>query len=134
MKVRPPKEYNDLSPAQRKRIQDYCKSVAFEVAQDTVEKDGRIILDIYIKMVCKTLHDVFGFGEKRLTLFLGNHRWLFHDQRKMVQDGTQLEYLNDEMTKIFRKNGFPQHFFDKMLGPVETERTEENENKTSTEG
>lgn len=120
MKVRIPKEYNTLSPAQRNRIENYCRDVAFQAARETTERDGRIMLDLYIKMVCKTLHDVFGFGEKRLTLFLGNHRSLFFDQRKMVQDGSQVGYLNAEMAKIFRKNGFPEKFFEKMLGPVET--------------
>lgn len=128
MKVRIPKSWENLTPAQRAKITDYCKGVAFEAAQETVERDGRIMLDIYIKMVCLTLHDVFGFGEKRLTLFLGNHRALFFDQRKKVQDNTQLEFLDAEMAKIFRKNGFPQNFFDKMLGPVETEKREDEIN------
>lgn len=79
------------------------------------------MLDLYIKMVCLTLHDAFGFGEKRLTLFLGNHGRLFREQSWKVQDGSQVEYLNERMAKIFKKNGFPQSFFDKMLGPVEME-------------
>lgn len=73
-----------------------------------------------------TLHDAFGFGEKRLTYFLGNHKRLFYRQKRMVQDGTQLEYLDKRMAEIFRKNGFPQEFFDKMLGEVEAP-TEENQ-------
>lgn len=119
MKARIPKTLESLSASQRKRINDYCKSVALEAAQETVERDGRIMLDLYIKMVCLTLHDVFGFGEKRLLLFLGNHRQLFFDQKEMVENNTQVEYLNAEMAKIFRKNGFPEKFFEKMLGPVE---------------
>lgn len=71
-------------------------------------------------MVCVTLHDAFGFGEKRLTMFIGNHRRLFKRQSRMVQDNTQIEYLNQRMAEIFKKNGFPQHFFDDMLGAVET--------------
>lgn len=124
MDVRPPKEYKDLSPAQRKRIEDYCRRVAFQAARETTERDARIMLDIYTKFTCLLLHEVFGFGEKRLTLFLGNHRQLFFEQEKKVKNGTQLEYLDGEMAKIFRKNGFPQNFFDKMLGPVESEESE----------
>lgn len=119
MNVRTPKTWESLPPAQRKRIEEYCRGVALEAARETTERDGRIILDIYIKMVCLTLHEVFGFGEKRLTLFLGNHRALFFEQREKVKDNTQLDYLNAEMAKIFRKSGFPQGFFDKMLGAVE---------------
>jgi hypothetical protein len=119
MNVRTPRVWESLSSSQRKRIEEYCRGVALEAARETTERDGRIMLDIYIKMVCLTLHEVFGFGEKRLTLFLGNHRALFFDQKKKVEDGTQLDYLNAKMAKIFKKNGFPQDFFDKMLGAVE---------------
>lgn len=119
MNVRTPRVWESLSSSQRKRIEEYCRGVALEAARETTERDGRIMLDIYIKMVCLTLHNVFGFGEKRLMLFLGNHRALFFDQKKKVEDGTQLDYLNAKMAKIFKKNGFPQDFFDKMLGAVE---------------
>lgn len=121
MKVRIPQEYDRLPPAQRKRITEYCRDVAYQAAKETTERDGRIMLELYIKMVCKTLHDTFGFGEKRLYLFLGNHKRLFREQAAMVKDGTQVEYLNGEMDKIFRRSGFPNAFFEGILGPVETE-------------
>lgn len=126
MKVRVPKDYASLSGAQRKRIDDYIKNVAFEAARETTERDGRIMLDLYIKMVCWTLHEVFGFGEKRLVFFLVNHTNLFRDQQKRVKNGTQVDFLNAEMAKIFRKNGFPQKIFDKMLGEVEREDAEDD--------
>ena len=103
-----------MSAGQQSRIEDY----ALQIAREQLERDGRIMIDLYIKMVCKTLHDVFGFGEKRLYLFLGNHKKLFFDQAKMVEDGTQVEYLNKEMAKIFRKQGYPQKFFEKFMGEV----------------
>ena len=121
MKVKVPREYDRLPPSQRKRIEEYCSGVAFEAAQETVERDGRIMLDLYIKMVCKTLHDIFGFGEKRLYLFLGHHKRLFKEQVAMVKAGTQVDYLNGEMDKIFRRSGFPVSFFEGILGPTETE-------------
>ena len=121
MKPNIPKAYQTLPAAQRKKIEEYCRSVALEAARETTKRDARIMLDIYIKMVCATLHDAFGFGEKRLTYFLGNHKRLFQRQRKMVQNDTQLEYLNKRMAEIFKKNGFPQQFFDNMLGPIEKE-------------
>lgn len=112
MNVKPPKEYASLSPGQRRRIEEYARNVA----RECLEKDGRIMLDLYIKMMCVTLHDAFGWGKKRLTLLLGHHRALFFEQQKKVANNTQLEYLEGRMTEIFRKNGFPQGFFDKMLG------------------
>lgn len=110
-----PKPWQNLPPAQRKQIEEY----SLGIARDQMERDGRIMLDLYIKMVCLTLHDAFGFGEKRLTMFLGNHKRLFHRQRRMVADNTQLDYINGRMAEIFKKSGFPQQFFDDMLGAVE---------------
>lgn len=123
MKVRTPKPWDRLPKSQREAIADYMKEVLFQHE----EKDMRIMLDLYIKMACVVLHDAFGFGEKRLNMFLGNHKRLFHRQHKMVKDGTQIEYLNGRMNEIFKKGGFPQDFFDKMLGKViVTEEGEDN--------
>lgn len=119
MKANIPRAWQNLPPAQRRNIEEYCQRVAREAAIETTQKDARIMLDLYIKMVCVTLHDAFGFGEKRLTMFIGNHRRLFNRQRRMVQDNTQIDYLNQRMAEIFKKNGFPQQFFDDMLGAVE---------------
>lgn len=116
MKANIPRPWQSLPTAQRKSIEEYARSVA----RDQMEKDGRIMLDLYIKMVCVTLHDAFGFGENRLTMFLGNHRRLFRSQQRMVQKNTQLDYLNGRMNEIFKGSGFPQEFFDDMLGAVET--------------
>lgn len=124
MKANVPRAWENLPEAQRKRIEEY----ALSIAQEQLEKDGRIILDRYIKMVCLTLHDAFGFGEKRLTMFLGNHKRLFYRQRRTVQDNTQVGYLNKRMAEIFKKNGFPQEFFDNMLGAVELPPEEEGGN------
>lgn len=114
MNVRVPKAFKTMTPAQQKSIIDMSRNLANE----QLEKDGRIVLDLYIKMVCITLHEVFGFGEKRLLLFLGNHKSLFFEQAKKVKDGSQIDYINGELKKIFRKSGFPQNFFEKFLGAV----------------
>lgn len=119
MKVRTPKVWESLPAAQREKIEAYCREVATEAARMTTERDARLMLDIYIKMVCWTLHEVFGFGEKRLTMFLVNHSNLFWDQKRRVADGTQVAFLNETMAGIFRKNGFPQRIFDKMLGALD---------------
>ena len=118
MKANVPRSYTSLPPAQRRQIEDHCRGVAYETAKEAIEKDMRIMFDLYIKMVCMILHDAFGFGEKRLYRFIGNHRQLFRRQVNMVRDNTQIEYLNRRMSEIFRKDGFPQQFFDNMLGEV----------------
>lgn len=131
MKANVPRSWQSLPNAQRKSIEEYCQKVAREAALETSAKDARIILDLYIKMVCVTLHDAFGFGEKRLTMFIGNHRRLFKRQCRMVKDNTQIEYLNRRMDEIFKKNGFPKHFFDEMLGAVEAPSGEQEDDECS---
>lgn len=121
MKARIPKAWHELPQSQRDRLKEYTQEVALEAARNAADKEARIMLDIYIKMVCVVLHDAFGFGENRLFMFLGNHKRLFRQQRRMVQNGTQLTYLNKRMDEIFKKSGFPQEFFDDMLGEVEDE-------------
>ena len=122
MKSIVPKTWESLSRKEREAISDYALSQLR--AQE--EKDMRIMLDLYIKMVCQTLHDAFGFGEKRLNYFIGHHFRLFHQQRDMVSANTQLDYLDQRMKEIFRKSGFPQQFIDSMLGEVEkSERDKE---------
>ena len=123
MKVRIPKAYSQLSPKEKEKLKSFTQEVALEAAEKMDERNCRIILDIYMKMVCVVLHDAFGFGEKRLRMFIGNHKRLFERQSKLVAKGNQLEYLDKRMAEIFRKDGFPQKFIDDMLGEVpETEK------------
>lgn len=118
MKARIPKEYRDLNPKQQERLRQYCVQVAMEAAEKQEEHDNRVILNLYIKMACCILHDAFGFGPKRLTYFLGNHRRVFAKQARLVANGEQLEYLDRRMGEIFKK-GFPQEFIDGLIGAVE---------------
>lgn len=115
MRANIPKSWNSLPKKEKEAISDWLQ----KITKEQCEKDMRIVLDRYIKMVCLTLHDAFGFGEKRLMMFLGNHKRLFHRQHKMVKDGTQIEYLDRRMTEIFKKGGFPEGFFEKLICPVE---------------
>lgn len=119
MKARIPKAYRDLTPMAKKQLQDYVVEIATEAAKKQEEHDCRIILDCYMKMVCCVLHDGFGFGEERLKIFIGNHRRLFARQSRLVSNGEQLEYLNKRMSEIFKKDGYPQEFVDKLLGDIE---------------
>ena len=119
MKVKIPKSYKQLSHTDQQDLKKFAQDVALEAAEMMLEKDSRVMLDIYMKMACLVLHDAFGFGEKRLRLYIANHKRLFSRQVKLVQRGEQLEYLNKRMAQIFRKDGFPQKFIDDLLGEVE---------------
>ncbi len=126
MKVRVPKPWNKLSTADQEKLKAFTREVALEAAEKQIEIDGRIMLDIYIKMACLVLHDAFGFGEKRLTMYIGNHKRLFMRQAKLVSRGEQLQYLDKRMAEIFSKDGFPQKFIDDMLGETVTAEAKDN--------
>jgi hypothetical protein len=127
MKVRVPKPWEKLSPRDQEKLKAFTREVALEAAEKQVEIDGRIMLDIYMKMACLVLHDAFGFGERRLTRYIGNHKRLFHRQAKLVSRGEQLQYLDRRMAEIFKKSGFPQKFVDDMLGETVTVEHQEGE-------
>jgi hypothetical protein len=116
---KPPKPYEKLPQYQRDIINDYIKEVATEAALKQEEKDIRVVLDLYIKMICYMLHDSEGFGKKRLTRFLQNHKHMFKGQNRLVTRGEQLDYLNKRMEEIFGKDGFPHHIIDSIIGEVE---------------
>ena len=111
MKVRIPKELSELTPGAQRRVEEYW----LKHYSDLLEGNMRVMLDLYIKMVCLTLHDKLGMGEEELMLFLGHHRELFREQVKMVRSDEQIEYLDGRMAEIFKTNGFPKGFFDKMF-------------------
>lgn len=110
MNVRKPKSWLNLPPSEQQRI--------INVMREQEEEDLGVMLDLYIKMVCYTLHDAFGFGEYRLNLFLANHMRLFKTQARLAERGEQIRFIEEKLAKIFRKNGYPQELMDKMCGKV----------------
>ena len=132
MKARVKRTYAELTKKQQQVIEDYIVEMATEAAKKQEEHDCRVILDLYMKMVCCMLHDSFGFGEKRLNYFMGNHKRVFARQNKLVTRGEQIAYLDKRMNEIFKKNGFPQRFIDDIIGEVEiVDSTEGKDGKIS---
>lgn len=58
MKVRVPKPWEKLSPRDQEKLKAFTRDVALEAAERQIEIDGRIMLDIYMKMACLVLHDM----------------------------------------------------------------------------
>lgn len=125
MKVKVPRDYHQMSQSQKKRIENYIVEMATEAARKQEEHDCRVVLDLYMKMMCCVLHDAFGFGERRLVRFIANHKRVFARQNKLVSRGEQIGYLNTRMAEIFKKDGFPQQFIDDIVGEVEIVDAEE---------
>ena len=81
---RPPKEIKDLKPGEARRIEEYYDNFYREKYDNyyreqytkALERDDRIILDLYTKMTCVTLYDDCGMTEEEIYLFLGHHRAL----------------------------------------------------------
>lgn len=122
MKVKIPKSYKDLSHTDQQELKKFTQDVALEAAEAMLERNSRIMLEIYMKMVCVMLHDMpNGYGEKRLRVFLAGHKRVFARQFRLVERGEQLQYLNKRMAEIFKKDGFPQNFVDDLLGEVDVE-------------
>ena len=122
MKAKVPKSYKQLSHTDQQDLKKFTQDVALEAAEKMLERNARIMLEIYMKMVCVMLHDMpNGYGEKRLRVFLAGHKRVFARQFRLVERGEQLQYLNKRMDEIFKKDGFPQNFIDDLLGEVDVE-------------
>ena len=121
MNVRIAKEWGQLTPASQRRVNDYWARQYGEL----LERNMRIMLDLYLKMACVTMYDDCGMSEEEIYLFLAHHRKQFNEQIKLVRAEEQIEYLNRRMKEIFKERGFPQEFFDKMLGSVESSKNEQ---------
>lgn len=122
MKVKVPKSYKQLSHTDQQDLKKFTQEVALEASEKMLERNARIMLEIYMKMVCVMLHDMpNGYGEKRLRVFLAGHKRVFARQFRLVERGEQLQYLNKRMDEIFKKDGFPQNFINDLLGEVDVE-------------
>jgi hypothetical protein len=127
MKVKVPKSYKQLSHTDQQDLKKFTQEVALEASEKMLERNARIMLEIYMKMVCVMLHDMpNGYGEKRLRVFLAGHKRVFARQFRLVERGEQLQYLDQRMAEIFPKGGFPQKFIDDMLGETVTAEAEED--------
>ena len=52
MKVKVPRDYHQMSQSQKKRIENYIVEMATEAARKQEEHDCRVVLDLYMKMMC----------------------------------------------------------------------------------
>lgn len=117
MKANLPRSWHRLPPSEKQLILD--------AADEQMNRNVNIILDIFLKMSCQVLHEAFGFGEKRLSMYLGNYKRIFRENRRNVRDGVQIYELDRKMRKIFRKSGYPDSFFKAMIDGWETDTSRE---------
>lgn len=120
MKANLPVSFNRLSPSEKKRL--------YDAMDEQLAHNANVMLDLFLKMSCAVLHDAFGFGEKRLNCYLGNYRRMFRAQAKLVKSGKQIEEIDGRMRKIFRRDGYPDWFFQTMISgwDINTDKEEQD--------
>ena len=84
-----------------------------EVVNQVVHEQAEL-QKIWLQMACIVLHKNFGFGKKRCLLFLANWREMYRINSKIEGRTEQEEFLASEMEKIFRKEGYPKEYIDKL--------------------
>ena len=94
MKAILPKSYKNLPKSEKKIIDN--------LVMDWVDKEEAELQEIYLMLCCKLLHESFGFGEERCSMFVGNWWRIYDWNKKTGSKKEQKEALRNEMDKIFR--------------------------------
>ena len=110
MKVRLPKSFLDLPQSEKDKINE----VLTEEVERRVNADFIKLQRVWLKFACIVLNKCFGFGERRAMLFLANWREMYRLNTTMKTEAEQTSYLEREMSRIFRKEGYPESFVDKL--------------------
>ena len=111
-----PRAWETLPQRDKDQIIAWAKQIAYQAAQDQLNRDLKGVLIRYLKMLCIILHDTDGQGERKLTRLIWAHKRMLFFKRKSIISGEQDEYLDSRIKEIFRKDGFPQAFLDELLG------------------
>lgn len=110
MKARLPKSWDTL-PESEKRI---ISKVMTDKVVEMVAHEQAELQKIWLKMACIVLNRNFGFGRKRCMLFLANWREMYRQNTRFGSSEAQAEYLAKEIDRIFRKEGYPTEYVDKL--------------------
>lgn len=110
MKVRLPKSYTRLPQHEK----DVINQAMTEEVVKQVNHEQAELQKVWLQMACIVLNRCFGFGEKRLLLFLGTWREIYRFNAKLKSRAEQSEWLHGEMSRIFRRGGYPYKYIDKL--------------------
>ena len=106
MKVKLPKSWDRLPPSEKKIIA--------EVKEQEINQYFAKLQKNWLMLSCIVLHKYFGFGRKRLLLYLANWREVYRLNSKNRSDEEQQAWLRGEMDKIFGKDNYPYKYIDKL--------------------
>lgn len=110
MKARVPKSFNRLPKHEREMINQMMTD---EVVKQVLHEEAEL-QKIWLQFACIVLNKYFGFGKKRLLIFLGNWREMYRLNSKIDGKAEQEEFLNAEINRIFKKDGYPYKYIDKL--------------------
>ena len=119
MKARVPRSWVALPQKEKDKIAELCEEqMKAQMEKNMVVLTERImknVLDVYMKINCKVLHDSSGYGENRLMCHIGNYYHVFETLFEQIKTGEPIAYLDEEMRKIFKKSGYPDEFFSNLF-------------------
>lgn len=110
MKVRLPKSWNQLSKRDKATIN---RVMTDEVVNQVVHEQAQL-QKIWLQMACIVLNRNFGFGRKRLLIFLGVWREMYRINSRLDTETEQTAYLTAELNRIFGEGGYPSEYIDKL--------------------
>lgn len=110
MEVRLPKSWHSLPQSEKDKINEaMTRKVVKQVCHEQAQ-----LQKIWLQMACIVLNRNFGFGRKRLLIFLGVWREMYRINTKLGNEAEQTAYLTAEINRIFGKDGYPSEFIDKL--------------------
>lgn len=110
MKARLPKSWNQLPRHEKDTIN---RVMTEEVVKQVLHEEAEL-QKIWLKFACIILNKYFGFGRKRLLLFLGNWREMYRVNSELDSKEEQSSFIDTEIDRIFRKEGYPTEYVDKL--------------------
>ena len=106
MKVRLPKSWDRLPQSEKETIA--------AVKEQEINQYFAKLQKNWLMLSCIVLNRYFGFGRKRLLIYLANWREVYRLNSKMKSDAEQQAWLRGEMDKIFGKDNYPYEYIDKL--------------------
>ena len=106
MNVRLPKSWDRLPPSEKKLIA--------EVKEREIDAYFAKLQKNWLMLSCIVFNKYFGFGRKRLLLYLANWREIYRINSKIGSDEEQQAWLRGEMDRIFGEGNYPYKYIDKL--------------------
>lgn len=106
MKVKVPKSWHSLPQREKEKIA--------EVKEQEINQHFAKLQKNWLMLSCIVLNKYFGFGRKRLLLYLANWREIYRLNARKNGDEAQQAWLKAEMDRIFGKGNYPYKYIDKL--------------------